>query len=79
MGFMQTFVYEEERVVLDKYTIVEPGKKRVIYNWLQYFSLESITRELVSSGFKVEAHYANVAGDPYDDNSTEVAIVARRS
>ena len=79
MGFMRTFVYEEEMVVLDKYTIVEPGKKRVIYNWLQYFTLESITQELASSGFKVEAHYANVAGDPYSDNSTEVALVARRS
>jgi SAM-dependent methyltransferase len=78
MGFMRTFAYEEERVVLDKYTIVEPGKKRVIYNWLQYFSLESITRELESSGFEVEANYANVAGDPYDDTSNEIAIVARR-
>jgi len=79
MGFMRTFVYEEEEVVLDKYTIVEPSNKRVIYNWLQYFSLESIIQEVESSGFKVEAHYANVAGDPYSDNSTEVAIVARRS
>jgi len=79
MGFMRTFVYEEERVVLDKYTIVEPEKKRVIYNWLQYFSLESITQELASSGFKVEAHYANVAGDPYSNDSNEVAIVARKS
>ena len=79
MGFMRTFLYEEEKVVLDKYTIVEPGRTRVIYNWLQYFSLEAITQELEGNGFKVEAHYANAAGEPYSDDSSEIAIVARKA
>ena len=79
MGFMRTFVYEEEKVVLDKYTIVEPGRERVTFNWLQYFSLASIVNELEESGFKVEAHYADVAGNPYNDNSPEIAVVARKN
>jgi SAM-dependent methyltransferase len=79
MGFMRTFVYGEEKVVLDKYTIVEPDRKRVIYNWLQYFSLATIVKELEENGFKVEAHYSNVAGAPYSDNSPEIAIVASKA
>ena len=44
-GFLNIFKYEEKKVVLDKYTIVEEDKNRVIYNWLQYFSPESLKEE----------------------------------
>lgn len=78
MGFMRTFVYGQERVVLDKYTIVEPDRTRAIYNWLQYFTLEDICGELEASGFAVEAHYANVCGDVFTEESTEIALVGRK-
>ncbi|MHC4642270.1 MAG: class I SAM-dependent methyltransferase, partial [Planctomycetota bacterium] len=32
-GFQNTFKYEIEKVVLDKYTIIEAGRTRTIYNW----------------------------------------------
>ena len=41
-GFLNTFKYEEEKVILDKHTIVEKNRIRVVYNWLQYFSQESL-------------------------------------
>ena len=37
-GFLNTFKYDREKVVLDKYTIIEADRTRTIYNWLQYFS-----------------------------------------
>jgi len=75
-GFLNTFKYEVERAVLDKYTIVESDRIRTVYNWLQYFSPEDLERELAEVGFKVDGLFLNVAGGPYDPQSDEFAVVA---
>jgi SAM-dependent methyltransferase len=77
-GFLNTFKYEEECVVLDKYTVVEGSGTRTIYNWLQYFSTDELEREFVEAGLAIEAFYADVAGSPFDAESTEFAVVARK-
>jgi SAM-dependent methyltransferase len=78
-GFLNTFKYDEEKVVLDKYTIVESGRTRTVYNWLQYFAPEELEREFVEGGFSIETLYSDVAGTPYDRNSNEFAVIAKRS
>ena len=78
-GFLNTFKYEEEKVVLDKYTIVEQSRTRTVYNWLQYFSPEAIEREFVESGFTIDEMYSDVAGSPFDPEAAEIAIVAKRT
>ena len=40
-GFLNTFKYQDEKLILDQYTIVEPGRTRTVYNWLQHFAPES--------------------------------------
>jgi 2-polyprenyl-3-methyl-5-hydroxy-6-metoxy-1,4-benzoquinol methylase len=75
-GFVNTFKYEKEKVTLDKYTIIEKARKRVVYNWLQYFSEDSLRNEFEGNGFKVEALYSDVAGKAIASESTEIAIVA---
>ena len=77
-GFSNTFKYEKEKVMLDKYTIVEKNRTRVVYNWLQYFSRESLQKELEESGFEVNAFYSDVAGTPFDPDSLEMAIVVKK-
>jgi SAM-dependent methyltransferase len=77
-GFLNTFKYEEEKVVLDKYTLIEAARTRTIYNWLQYFSVKALESEFVECGFSVEKLYSDVAGSPFDSENTEIAIVARR-
>ncbi len=77
-GFLNTFKYEKEKVLLDKYTIVEEARTRVIYNWLQCFSRDSITMEFEQNGLKIEEVYSDVAGTPFSSNSSEFAIVARK-
>ena len=77
-GFFNTFKYEEEKVVLDKYTIVEHSRTRTVYNWLQYFDLETIKAEFSRSGLKIVDVFSNVAGKPFDHQSTEFAVVAER-
>jgi 2-polyprenyl-3-methyl-5-hydroxy-6-metoxy-1,4-benzoquinol methylase len=77
-AFVNTFKYEEEKVILDKYTIIEESRKKVVYNWLQHFSRESIIKEFEDNGFKVEEIYSDIAGKSFDPESLEMAIVAKK-
>jgi SAM-dependent methyltransferase len=78
-GFLNTFKYETEKVVLDKYTIIEPDRTRTFYNWLQYFSPEELEKELVECGFTVEGGYFDVAGSPFDSEANEFAVIGGRT
>ncbi|MHC4214912.1 MAG: class I SAM-dependent methyltransferase [Planctomycetota bacterium] len=77
--FVNTFKYEKEKVTLDKYTIIEESRKRVVYNWLQYFSKDSLRKEFEENGFKVEEIYSDVTGKTFTPESTEIAIIAKKS
>ena len=74
--FVNTFKYDNEHVVLDKYTVIEEKRKRTVYNWLQYFSEDSLRKEFEENGFRVESLYTDVAGKPLSPDSVEIAIVA---
>jgi SAM-dependent methyltransferase len=78
-GFLNTFKYNREKVVLDKYTVVEAERTRTVYNWLQYFSPEQLEKEFVEEGFSVEGFYSDVAGTTYDRKSSEFAVIANKS
>ena len=77
-GGLITYKYDEERVTLDKYIIIESGLTRRIYNCLQYFSSEDLEREFKEAGFAVKGFYSDVAGTPYDRMSSEFAVIANR-
>jgi hypothetical protein len=77
--FVNTFKYEKEKVTLDKYTIIEESRTHIVYNWLQYFSKDSLEKEFEDNGFKVKEIYSDVAGRNFSPDSTEIAIVAMRS
>jgi len=77
-AFHSRFKYESESVVLDKYTIVESDRTRTIYNWKQCFSPESLMEELQASSFSVEEIYSDVCGTPFDYQSKEFAVLARK-
>ena len=53
-GFLNTFKYQNEKVSLDKYTIVEADRTRTVYNWLQYFTRRALETEFEKCGLKVE-------------------------
>jgi len=77
-GFLTTFKYDDAKVVLDKYTIVEAERTRTIYNWLQYFSPESLRSEFEKAGFIQQELYADVAGTPFVETASEFAVVASK-
>lgn len=78
-GFLNTFKYAEEKVSLDKYTVIELDRTRTVYNWLQYFAPEDLEREFIEAGFSVKGLYSDVAGTPYDRESSEFAVIADRA
>jgi SAM-dependent methyltransferase len=77
-GFLNTFKYDEEKVSLDKYTIIELDRTRKVYNWLQYFAPEDLEKAFIDSGFSVKGLYSDVAGTKYDRKSSEFAVIANR-
>ncbi|HOP27924.1 MAG TPA: class I SAM-dependent methyltransferase [Spirochaetota bacterium] len=74
--FLNTFKYDDEKVILDKYTIYSKSDKRVVYNWLQCFSEKSIKDEFKKSGFRIKEIFSDVAGSVYNPESHEFAVVA---
>ncbi|WP_066857462.1 class I SAM-dependent methyltransferase [Halodesulfovibrio spirochaetisodalis] len=77
-GFLNGFVYKEENVKLDKYTIVLPDEVRIIYNWLQFFTLEALTEEVEAQGLRIDSVHNDVCGTKYT-GSDEMAVVLRRA
>ena len=78
--FVNTFKYDEEAVVLDKYSVFpEAGPPETIYNWLQYFSPETLGEELRAAGLVPQHMYNDVNGAGFSKDNTEFAIVARKA
>ena len=76
--FQNTFKYDEEKVVLDKYTIIEKERTRIAYNWLQYYSEDSLRKEFEENGFNVEGFYSDVTGTTTSPESLEIVIIAKK-
>ena len=76
--FLNTFIYAAEKIVLDKYTIVEKNRIRVVYNWLQYYSKESLTAEFQENNLKIVNFFSDVAGKKYSPISEEMAIIVKK-
>ena len=78
-AFVNTFKYHDDAVILDKYSLFpETGAPETVYNWLQYFSPDTLKTELCAAGFIPETTYKDVAGAPFDPDHTEFAMVARK-
>jgi SAM-dependent methyltransferase len=77
-GFQNTFRYEKERVVLEKYLIVERDRQTEYFNWFQHYDLEALTAEVEAAGLVVDTVYGDVAGEPFEPSLPEFAMLARR-
>ncbi|HET9912450.1 MAG TPA: class I SAM-dependent methyltransferase [Anaerolineales bacterium] len=75
--FVNTFKYDDVNVTLVKYTIIKKNRTRQIFNWLQYYTKESIAEEFAQSGLKIEQYLANVAGDVFNADEDEFAVIAK--
>ncbi len=77
--FVNTYKYDKDAVVLDKYSIFpESGGSETVYNWLQYFTPESLSEELSEAGFEVKQIHKDVCGRTYSEQHSEFAVEARK-
>jgi hypothetical protein len=76
--FVNRFVYPRDAVTLNKHVIVEAERTRTICDWIQHFSPESLAAELGRANLEVASLMGDVAGRPFDPQSCEFAVVARR-
>ena len=80
--FLNTFKYEKEKLVLDKYTIIEDSRIRTVYNWFQCFDQKSIEKEFKEAGFTIEDFFSDVAGKPFkegaDKKNMEIAGCSKK-
>lgn len=72
------FRYDDRRVSLHKYTIVEENRTLSIYNWHRYFTLEELRQELMYSGLIITEVYSDVIGTPYDPLSEGMAVIVQK-
>lgn len=79
LEFRHTWKYAEEKVILDKYDIIEPETSRQVYNWLQYFSQESLAREFAENGLKISEWYDDAAGSSFTGENGVMAIVVEKN
>lgn len=77
-SFQNTFKYDDDYVVLDKYSLFEKKREWEVYNWLQYFDLPTLKAEVEAAGLRVTEVYADVSGTPQNGGDSEMAVVIRR-
>ncbi|HRX15171.1 MAG TPA: class I SAM-dependent methyltransferase, partial [Spirochaetota bacterium] len=62
-----------------KHTIIEENRVREVYNWLKFFTLQTIKDEVALSGFSVVDYYSDVSGAPFDEESETMALVLKKN
>lgn len=76
-GFQTTFLYDEEKIALDRFLIIGRDKQSEIFNWMQYFDPETISREVNDAGLIVEEILSVSTGEPWTPQTGELALITR--
>lgn len=77
--FLTRFKYEADALYLDRHAVVEAGRSREIFNWIQCYDPETLSRELHESGWEVVEVLGSLAGGDFDPARQDFAVVARPS
>jgi len=75
-GFYNLFKYQNEKIILEKYSIFEKDKTWQIYNWLQCYQTSTLEEEFEKAGFRHFEFFADVCGTPANSGSDELALIA---
>jgi len=71
------FVYPVEAVSLEQYTIIQKERTWQVYNWLQYYDLDSIAKLLAQHDLEIVEQYSDVCGGEYSAQTDEFALVVK--
>nr|WP_319390502.1 class I SAM-dependent methyltransferase [uncultured Cohaesibacter sp.] len=64
-GFHTTFLYEQEKLALDRFMIVGPNCRFEIFNWMQYFGPQTTSGEVEQAGLNVLEAVSALTGEPW--------------
>ena len=74
-----TFIYPEDQTRLNQYVVIgEDGTLSVYRNWLRGYTLEQIRLLLKGHGFSIQQWAGFLTGQPFQDDSTHLAIIAKK-
>ena len=76
IGFKTTTLYRDEMIGLDRYLISTPDRTLQVYNWMQYYTPATITREVLAAGYSAVEIADFVTGDAWQDGATAFAVIA---
>lgn len=77
-AFKQTALYPAQQVSLERYLIVEETRSFEIFNWMQYYTPESIATELAEAGFAAHAFNEIGSGLAWKGEATPFFVTATR-
>ncbi len=78
-GFLNTFKYDRDHVVLEKYTIVEATEVSEYFSWFQHYDLKGLRAEIEAAGLLLERAVGDVAGAEFEPTAPEFGVIARRA
>ncbi|MBE0531684.1 MAG: class I SAM-dependent methyltransferase [Rhodospirillales bacterium] len=78
-AILNVFKYGAERVFLNKYTVVERNRTRESYNWIQCYDPGGLSDLFAEHGLRLTEILGNVAGDAYDAEAHEFAVIAEKA
>jgi SAM-dependent methyltransferase len=76
-GFKRTELYPAQQISLERYLIAAESGSFEVFNWMQYFTPETITDELAESGFAVDAVVDMETGQNWAGGATPFFVIAR--
>jgi hypothetical protein len=70
------FKFDEEQLLCNKSTVIEPNRQFKIISWDQCFSVKELESLLESHGFRLLSCFSDITGTTYNDASGKIALVA---
>jgi 2-polyprenyl-3-methyl-5-hydroxy-6-metoxy-1,4-benzoquinol methylase len=80
VGVLRKWVYDDLQLTLDHYGIFEKDRHFEVFNWMQFFSEERLTRELTQANFRVVNLHGSLNFDSPlgTGDSTEIGVIAQK-
>ena len=76
LGTQRTWLYPDDHLVLEHFTIEQAGETREFWNWMHCLTPDQVSAELGRAGFGNVELFGDVAGSAYDPEGVVFAVVA---
>lgn len=76
--FENIYKYNNERIILEKNTVIEANNSFTIYNYLKCFEINEILQELLENGFHTVEYFSDISGRKYNKKSKEIALINKK-